>query len=357
MTKYEKNGPVRLARRDVLMRGGAGVLGTMIAASTVNMAGAQTPSADKVMANLKSLNMGDFNPNYANQWPFRLAQSLGFLEDGGIENLEITLTDEYVPGLVGGSLDMAHGDTSEFLAAGHASGLPITIISMHRDKEWWIMGVGEGIETPEDLKGSTITGGSLAGRNTWIMRQVLTKMGLDPNSDVSFVPSSGGSDSRLGAVINGSVDGASLFPRHRAPLEESGGKFIFEELVDAPQEGFAVMGDWLEQNADTAQAWLVADLKARQWLMNPENKERAYQIMIDLGYEIPDSFRALYDVELAQLSRDGGFEDAAAMQEFVEALAITGSLPEGLDWKPYFDFTYLWAAQEAVGMPKRPAAL
>lgn len=351
------NGPIRLARRDVLMKGGAGVLGTFIAASTVNIAGAQTPSAANVMANLKSIKMGDFNPNYANQWTFRLAQALGFLEDGGIEDVEIILSDEYMAGLVGRSLDIAHGDTSEFLAAGNASGLPITMISMHRDFEWWIMGVRAGIETPEDLKGKTVTGGSLAGRNTWIMRQVLMQMGLDPNADVNFVPSSGGSDSRLGAVINGSIDAASLFPRHQAALNEAGGKFIFQELVSAPQESFAVMGDWLEKNADTAQAWILADLKARQWLHDPANKERAYQIMIDLGYDIPDEFRALYDVELAQLSRDGGFDSAEAMDDFVATLVETGNLPEGLDWRPYFDFTYLWAAQDALGLERRPPSL
>ncbi len=357
MAKHDKNGPIRLPRREVLMQGGAGVLGMMIAASTRNVAHAQTPSVANVKANMSSITLGDFNPNYANQWPFRLAQALGFLEDGGIEELDIVLTDEYVPGLVGGSLDIAHGDTSEFLAAGTASGLPITIVSMHRDKEWWIMGVREGIETAEDLKGKTITGGSLAGRNTWIMRQVLEKMGLNPDSDVNFVPSSGGSDSRLGALLAKSVDGASLFPRHQAPLVEAGGKFIFQELVDAPQEGFAVMGDWLADNEDTIQAWLVADLKAREWLMKPENKERAYQIMIDLGYEIPDSFRDLYEVELAQLSRDGGFENAEAMDAFVRDLAVTGALPEGLDWRPFFNFEYLWKAQEALGMPKRPASI
>ena len=357
MSKCEKNGPIRLPRREVLMQGGMGVLGVMIAAGTRNVAHAQSVSAENVKANLSKVILGDFNPNYANQWAFRLAQSLGFLEAGGINELEIVLTDEYVPGLVGGSLDIAHGDTSEFLAAGNASGLPITMISMHRDKEWWIMGVREGIESAEDLKGGTITGGSLAGRNTWIMRQVLGKMGLDPDADVNFVPASGGSDARLGALLNGSVDGASLFPRHQAPLVDGGGKFLFEELVSAPQEAFAVMGDWLEDNADTVQAWLVADLKARQWLMKPENKEEAYQIMVDLGYDIPDSFRALYDVELAQLSRDGGFEDDAAMDAFVRDLAVTGALPEGLDWKPYFNFEYLWKAQEAVGMPKRPASL
>lgn len=357
MTRNDRNGPIRLARRDVLMQGGAGVLGMMIAAGTRNVAHAQTASAENVMANLKKVVLGDFNPNYANQWAFRLAQAHGFLASGGIEELELVLTDEYVPGLVSGSLDIAHGDTSEFLAAGHASGLPITMISMHRDKEWWIMGVRDGIESPEDLKGGTITGGGLAGRNTWIMRQVITKMGLDPDKDVNFVPSSGGSDSRLGALLNGSVDGASLFPRHQAPLVEAGGKFIFQELTDAPQEAFAVMGDWLDKNGDTAQAWVLADLKARQWLMNPANKEEAYQIMIDLGYDIPDSFKALYDVELAQLSSDGGFANDAAMDGFVRDLAVTGALPEGLDWRPYFNFDYLWKAQEALGMTKRPASL
>lgn len=357
MAINEKNGPIRLPRREVLMQGGAGALGMLLAGGLRDVAHAQTVSVENVMANLNKVVLGDFNPNYANQWTFRLAQSLGYLQQHGIEELEILLTDEYVPGLVGGSIDIAHGDISEFLAAGVASGLPITIVSMHRDKEWWIMGVKDGIETPEDLKGGTITGGGLAGRNTWIMRQVVTKMGLDPDADVSFVPSSGGSDSRLGALLAGSVDAASVFPRHRAALEEAGGKFLFEELVSAPQEGFAVMGDWLSENSDTVQAWLMADLKARQWLLDPANKEQAYQIMIDLGYEIPDSFRALYDVELAQLSRDGGFENTEAMDAFVAELAVTGNLPEGIDWAPYFNFELLWKAQEALGMPKRPPSI
>lgn len=357
MSKYQKNGPIRLGRRDFLMQGSAGVLGTIIAASTANIAGAQTPSADNIMANLRTIKLGDFNPNYANQWTFRLAQALGYLEEVGMDGIEIILSDEYVPGLVGRSLDIAHGDTSQFLSAAIASGLPITNISLHRTGEWWIMGTGPGIETPEDLKGKIITGGALDGRNTYIMRQALIRMGLDPNTDVQFVPSSGGSDSRLGALLAGSVQGASLFPRHEAPLVEAGGKFIFRELVSAPQESFAVMADWLEENGDTAKAWLVADIKARQWLLDPANEDKAYQIMIDLGYEIPPSFRELYEVETSQLSTDGGFESAEAMDAFVAELALTGDVPEGTEWRNYFNLDYLWAAQEAVGLPRRPPSI
>lgn len=327
-----------------------------LAAGTVNIAGVQVANAQTVKANLNAIKMGDFNPNYTNQWVFRLAQALAYYEEGGIEEFEIILSEEYVPGLVGGSLDIAHGDTSEILAAANASGLPIKMISMHRESEWWIMGVRPGIENIDQLRGGTITGGDMASRNTWIQRQLLTGMGIDPDNDIKFVPASGGSDARLMALVNGQIDAASVFPRHRATLEAVGGKFIHEELVSAPQKGFAVMGGWLEQNADTAQAWLLADLKARAWLFDAANTEKAFEIMIDFGYEVPDETRALRDVELAQLSPDGGFNSPEDMDNFVSELAQTGNLPEGLDWRQHFDFTYLWAAQEELGLPRRPAA-
>jgi ABC-type nitrate/sulfonate/bicarbonate transport system substrate-binding protein len=258
---------------------------------------------------------------------------------------------------MGGSLDITHGDTSVFFGSAAASGQPITMISLYRDHEWWIMGVRKGIEKPEDLKGGKITGGSLDGRNTWVMRKVVEKLGLDPNKDVEFVPSSGGSDNRLQALLAGTVDGASIFPRHRAGLEAAGGKVLFQELQQAPQEGFAAMGGWLEKNEDTAYAWARADVKARQWMFDPANKEQSYKTMRDLGFEIPPEFEALYEVELQQISRDGGFESGEVMDKFLKDLAETGGVPADLDWRKYIDMKYVWAAQEALGLPKRPATL
>jgi ABC-type nitrate/sulfonate/bicarbonate transport system substrate-binding protein len=354
-----KDKPVlRLPRREFLKRGGLGVFGTMIAASTLgSVAGIQRASAENVMANLKSIKMGDFNPNYATQWSYRLAQALGYLEEVGIDDFEVILSDEYMPGLIGGSLDITHGDTSVFLGAGAASGLPVKMISLYRDKEWWIMGCHKGISTAEDLKGKKVTGGQLVGRNTYVQKEIVKKLGLDPETDVEFVPTSGGSDGRMQAIIAETVDCGSVFPRHRFGLEEAGGGFLFAEIVNAPQEGFAVMGDWLEKNEDTAYAYCYADIKARQWLFDPANKEKAYQIMIDLGYEIPPAFVELYQVELDQISSDGGFESAETMDNFVKELQGTGDLPEGIDWRQYVDMKYVWAAQEALGLPKRPASL
>lgn len=347
-----------LPRRDVLKMGGAGVLGTIIAASTFDgIAGAQTPSMKAVKANLAKLRMGEFNPNYATQWSYRLAQALGYLKEVGIDDLQVTMSDQYIPGLIGGSLDISHGDTSAFLSAAAKSGLPVKQISIYRDKEWWIMGVRKGINSAEDLKGKKITGGSLDGRNTWVMKQVLKSLGLDPNKDVEFVPTSGGSDKRLQALVTGTVDAASLFPRHKFGLEASGGKFLSAKVHNAPQEGFGVMGSWLSKNEDTAAAYVLADLKARQWLFKPENKAKAYKIMEDYGYDIPDSFKKLYKEELEQISPDCGFENAAAMDAFCDNLKSTGDIPKDMDWRKVIDMTYVWEAQKALGLPKRPPSV
>lgn len=347
-----------LPRRDVLKMGGAGVLGTFIAAATFDgIAGAQTPSMKAVKANLDKLRMGDFNPNYATQWSYRLAQALGYFKDVGIDDFKVTMSDQYIPGLIGGSLDISHGDTSAFIAAAAKSGLPVKMISIYRDKEWWIMGVRKGINTVDDLKGKKITGGSLDGRNTWVMQQVLKIIGLDPAKDVEFVPTSGGSDKRLQALITGTVDAASLFPRHQAGLEASGGKFLYHKVHSAPQEGFGVMGSWLNKNEDTAMAYVLADLKARQWLFKPENKAKAYKIMEDFGYDIPDSFKAQYQAELDQISPDCGFENAKAMDEFCDNLKTTGDIPKNMDWHKVIDMKYVWEAQKMLGLPKRPPSV
>lgn len=348
---------ITLPRRDVLKAGALGLIGTFIAAATLDKAGAQQPSVENVMSNLKSLKFGNYNPNYAAHWPFRLAQALGYFKDVGIDEFEIILSEEYIPGLIGGSLDLTHGDTSNFVGAGVASGVPLKIISIYRDSEWWMLGVSKNINTIEDLKGKNVSGGQLGARNTWILKQIAKKLGLNPDTDLVFVPTSGGSDGRLGALIAGTIDATILFPRHRKGLEENGGKFLSVELTPSPQEAICATGDWLAKNEDAAYAFCRADIRARQWLMKPENKDKAYQTMIDLGYPIPPEFVALYKDEIDQISPDGGYENAEVMQAFMDQVALTGEVPAGVDWRKYFDLKYIWAAQKALGLPQRPPSL
>ena len=79
------------------------------------------------------------------------------------------------------------------------------------------------------------------------------------------------------------------------------------------------MQSFLDTNEDAVYAYMLADIKARQWLFDPANKDEAYKIIRDFGFDVPPEFEAQYDVELEQISPDGGFGTRPYMDEFMKA--------------------------------------
>jgi ABC-type nitrate/sulfonate/bicarbonate transport system substrate-binding protein len=304
----------------------------------------------------ESITVGINNPNYATQLAVVIADERGYLAEEGITDVEIIETDEYIAGLIGGSLDIAQGDTDVTFGSAEASGEDIRYLGTYRNGEYQIMGVAPGIEEPEDLIGQPVTGGDLEGRNTSLMRKYIESLGLDPDSDVEFVPMGGNSDARLQAVMQGTVAAASLFPRHRVPLEEAGGFFMYEEFEVNPQEGVIVMGDTLENDCATVIAYMTAELRARQDMYDFDQQDEILELMRGRGFEIPDYFEAVYEVEVEQVGQDGSF-DIAEMEELVAEVIELGELPEGIDWRQYVDLRPLHAAQENLGLEPNPTDL
>lgn len=301
-----------------------------------------------------SMTVGTNNPNYATQLAIYVALDQGFFEEVGITDVENITTDEYVAGLIGGTLKVAQGDTDVVFGSAAASGEPLKYIGTYRDIEYQIVGVGPDIEDPQDLVGTQVSGGDPGSRNEVVLEENLREMGLNPEEDVEFVGIGGGSDERLQALLQGQVSATGLFPRHRAALEDAGGQFIFEKEVEVPQEGLAAMGPWLEENHDTAVAYLTAHIKALQWLMdNMDKRDEVIAMMREQGFEIPDEFVELYEIELGQISADAGF-DVEEMDKYIAELKEIGSVPEDLEWRDHVNLDPLWEAQEANGLERRP---
>jgi ABC-type nitrate/sulfonate/bicarbonate transport system substrate-binding protein len=164
----------------------------------------------------------------------------------------------------------------------------------------------------------------------------------------------GGSDGRMKAVIAGVLQGASVFPRHEKGLKDNGGKFISATQLEVPQEGFITNMEWGAKNEDALYAWQYAELKARQWLLDPSNKEAAYAEMRSKGFEIPPEFEAQYETELDQISNDGGFSEES-MDGFAQGVIDLGQVPENFDWRDHVDLRFLHAAQDSLGIPRRPS--
>ncbi|HZD70406.1 MAG TPA: ABC transporter substrate-binding protein [Actinomycetes bacterium] len=301
-----------------------------------------------------SITLGMNNPNYATQLPVYIAMDKGYFKEVGINDVKVVTSDEFVAGLVGGSIDISQGDTDQWLNAAQKSG-KIAFLGTYRSKEWHILGVSKDVKTPQDLVGKKVTAGQRGGRNEFVLKTMLQEIGVDP-SKVDFVPLGGGSDARLQALINNQVQGAVIFPRHLKPLQRAGGRTLYKKLTEVPQEGVATRTDFLQQNRATVVAYWKATLKARQYMQDPSHKGEILQIMRSHKFEIPPDFEALYSTEIDQISPDGGL-DPAKMDELVKQEQQLDIIPEGLDWRKYTKLDPLWEAQQALGLPRNPSQL
>jgi ABC-type nitrate/sulfonate/bicarbonate transport system substrate-binding protein len=328
---------------------------TLVALSLAACGGSGEKSAAGSGSSVKSsITVGMNNPNYATQLPVYIALDKGYFKEVGINDVKVVTSDEFVAGLVGGSIDISQGDTDQWLNAAQKS-RKIVYLGTYRSKEWHILGASKDVKSPQDLIGKKVTAGQRGGRNEYVLKTMLQEIGVDP-SKVGFVPLGGGSDARLQALINNQVQGAVIFPRHIKPLEGAGGRTLYNKLTEVPQEGVATRTDFLDKNRATVVAYWKATLKARQYMQDSSHKAEILQIMRNHKFEIPPDFEALYSTEIEQVSPDGGL-DTAKMDELVQQEQQLDIISKDLDWKQYTKLDPLWEAQQALGLPRNPSQL
>ena len=221
-----------------------------------------------------------------------------------------------------------------------------------------MLGVGKGIQTAADLKGKKLSGGPAGSRNERIMKKMVARLGLDPEKDIEWVAVRGASDGRLQAIVAGQIAGGSLFPRHEKALQDAGGKILVQDFVDMAQESYFVKGETAQKDPNLITAYLAATNMARQWLLKDrdtmaQHKDEALAIMDKNGFKITDAFRELYEVDMDQISPDGGWA-IEGMGQLVDELKEAGELPEDFDWRKGVDVSMLHKAQEAVGLKPNP---
>jgi ABC-type nitrate/sulfonate/bicarbonate transport system substrate-binding protein len=302
-----------------------------------------------------SLVVGVDNPYYLFHEDIVIAQEKGYFKEVGIDDVKIVETEDPMPGLIGGSLDLVLYDTDTAIAAGVQSKTDLRYLSPYLGGEANILGVRAGIDTLEDLKGKTITGGQFGSRNDFLIRKLLSDNGIDPEKDVNLVSTGGQSNERLQAVIAGTVDGASLQLRHETLLEQAGGKFLLQETAQVPQVGWSAI-ELLEKSPETVAAFLTATLKARQFITDTANKDEVLSIIEAKDFELPEEYRAAYEAENdpEYHTSDGGFE-VADMDKFIDTQIELKVIPEGTDWRDWVNPVPLWRAQKALGLPLRPS--
>ena len=314
-----------------------------------NPAGLQT--------NLGVLRTGYDNPNFSHHMADVVAYEKGYMEAVGFTKFDNKIINDSMAAVVGRGMDWTAVDTDVLIPARVEEEVGVVYIGTRRDSEDLIFGLAPGatLESLKEDKGY-VSGGEVGTRNELLGKRMITELGLDAEEDVRWVAMGGGSDTRLVALINGELQGSNLQIRHITQLEEAGGTIVYNESRRVAQDGYAVQTKFLEENRDAVVAYLYAIIQAKQFIKDLNTKDEVIGMLEKNDFEFPQEFIDAYEANVSNLSPDCGFE-IDEMELVWEELGSTGEADPDIDWRSAMDLGPLWEAQEALGLPRRPASL
>jgi NitT/TauT family transport system substrate-binding protein len=296
------------------------------------------------------------NDDYMNQLAWMIADDKYWPDLGFTKKADVVASDEYIAGLVGGSVWIAQGESDVIWSALAEGSVPMKIVGVEKDTEAWFLGIREGVDK-DSLEGLKISGGPAGDRNITVGEKILDELGVDPES-MEWVQIEGGSDDRLQALIAGQIDVAVLQPRHLLPLDEANGEMIFQEYKDVPQEVWVVKSETMEDNKDAVCAYLEGRIAAKQWASEGEeftdNQDAAVAIGAKYDLEPTEGDLDEWQAEMEYNWALTGGAPLDAFEQWNEDMIANGNVPDGFDWKEHVDFSCLTQAQENLGLEVQP---
>jgi NitT/TauT family transport system substrate-binding protein len=329
--------------------GGAAILAASLAGPGTALAQDEPPFTPEQ----PDITLGYRLPSLNSVAALLVAQDRGFWQACGLNSVELVQTEEVLPGLVSGSLDVGLVETVDF---GQASidQLPIKLIAGYRPYSRNIIAVHPSIQTPEDLEGKDVLLGGTPGTLDFEVRfNMLKEAGYDL-TDVSpnYVSVEGGSDAWVALLEQGQLFMTPIFNRHIKRLQDQGIEFWVDNL-DFGSDHVGANAQFVEENPESVSAFLCGLIQGIQVWADPANMEYVLGLGEAQGIEITDDIRNAYEEDIKNYSPFDGGWDMALMEELYNEI-VTPETPDDVDYDTILALGPLHAAQEALGLAPNP---
>ena len=284
-------------------------------------------------------------PDGGHQAPVLIATDRGFYAEEGL-SVRTVVTEQLAAGLLDGTLDLADMPSAEVVVGAVAKGSPLRLVSgWHGVRDYWIA-VGPGVETPADLAGRKAILGAAADEP--VRRHLLAEAGFDlAGVDLEAVNPPGGSDVWVAQLLSGEVGLAPIFLRHRAAVQDAGGRLVLDVSKQWPSNSVAASLSYLETNPNTVTRFLRATLRAMRIWMDAANKDYVVDLWKRNGMTVSEGQIANY--EKGFLRPYGRVDLSLRAEEFDDLVAGGKLLPEPAPIDAYTDLRFLEAAQRSLG--------
>ena len=249
-----------------------------------------------------------------------------------------------IQALLTGDLHFTLSGTSA-LIANHRAGVPVKVVlaANHQVLQWLLAKAA--VSDVKSLKSKRIATPGLASMSTLIVKQILAKHGLNPNSDVVMIDSAVGA--QLKAVLTGVADAAILGAEQRYFALDSG-------LKDLAFLGREVKNSWgtlatsdrlIKEQPALVRNSLRATLKALRFIR--ANREATVAAMAKFSKVERDLAGRVYDDLISTFTTDGTVDEETQRNDLTVIRQVIGAA-EPMAITRGYDFSFARAADREL---------
>lgn len=234
---------------------------------------------------------------------YPLAQERGYMKEEGIDLRVIYIAPTTsIQAMLGGDVQFTGAGSSALVSIARAA-TPLKVVLATNDRVLqWLLARPD-LTSPKDLKGKRIATTGVAAIATFMLRQILTKHGLDGNKDVVYLDT--GQGNQLPALLAGAMDAAVLSVEQRYVGLDKGMKemFFFGNEVKNSWGTLATTDKVIKENPKMVGGFVRAAIKTLRYMR--QDKEGTISALVKFSGVTRQQAGRVYDDLIGTFTRNG----------------------------------------------------
>jgi NitT/TauT family transport system substrate-binding protein len=276
---------------------------------------------------------------------YPVAQQKGYMKEEGLDQRVIFVAPTTsIQAMLGGDVQFTGAGSSALVSMARGN-TPLKVVVATNDRVLqWLVTRPE-ITSPKELKGKKIATTGVAAIATFMLKQVLTKHGLDGNKDVIYLDV--GQGNQLAALLGGGFDAAVLSVEQRYLALDKGmhEMFFMGNEVKNSWGTLATTDKLIKENPKLVAGFVRATLKALRYVR--QDKEGTVAALLKFSGVSRQQAARLYDDLIGTFTRNGAVDDETQKNDLNIIRQVT-STGEALPNARAYDFSFALEADQQL---------
>jgi ABC-type nitrate/sulfonate/bicarbonate transport system substrate-binding protein len=276
---------------------------------------------------------------------YPLAQERGYMKEEGIDLRVIYIAPTTsIQAMLGGDVQFTGAGSSALVSIARAA-TPLKVVLATNDRVLQWLLTRPDITSPKDLKGKRIATTGVAAIATFMLRQILTKHGLDGNKDVVYLDT--GQGNQLPALLAGAMDAAVLSVEQRYVGLDKGMKemFFFGNEVKNSWGTLATTDKVIKENPKMVGGFVRAAIKTLRYMR--QDKEGTIAALVKFSGVTRQQAGRVYDDLIGTFTRNGVVDDEIQRND-LDIIRQVINAKEAVPINKAYDFRFALEADQQL---------